>query len=141
VTTVLIAEDVDDLAMVYRRICTRAGLTVVRGADGVEALELAVEHRPDVVLTDLGMPRLDGWGLIAEIRGLAEIRDTPVAIITGQLQPGDGRVAESGACAVLHKPCRNDELVDVVRGLAERGPHGHGGAAGACPARVGAPGA
>ena len=124
-TVLLIAEDVDDIAMILVRLYKRAGMTVLRAGDGAEAFDLAVAHRPDVVLTDLGMPRMDGWDLIREIRGHAELADIPIAILTGQLQPGDPRVAEAGACALLLKPCPNDELVSVIQQLASRGPHGH----------------
>ncbi|MFI7603266.1 response regulator [Actinoplanes sp. NPDC049681] len=133
-TTLLIAEDVDDIAMILQRVFTRAGMEVMRAPDGAVALEMAVEHRPDVILTDLGMPRMDGWELIRAVRGDAALVDTPIAILTGQLQPGDGRVGESGACALLLKPCPNDELISVVRALADGGPHGHTFTAAGCVA-------
>src|SRR4051812_29711349 len=88
-SVLLIAEDVDDIAMILVRLIRRDGLTVLHGADGVEAYDLAVAHRPDVILTDLGMPRMDGWGLIRAVRDNPDLRDTPIAILTGQLQPGD----------------------------------------------------
>ncbi|GGQ40321.1 response regulator [Couchioplanes azureus] len=131
-SVLLIAEDVDDIAMILVRLFRRDGMTVLRGADGAEAFDLAVEHHPDVILTDLGMPRMDGWELIRAVRGHAELRDTPVAILTGQLQPGDSRVPESGACSLLLKPCPNDELRSVIQRLAENGPHGHTFSAAGC---------
>jgi len=131
-TTLLIAEDVDDIAMILKRVFTRAGMRVLHAPDGAAAFELAVAEHPDVVLTDLGMPRMDGWELIAAIRGHAELRDTPIAVITGHLPPGDSRVPESGACALLLKPCPNDELVSVISELAARGPHGHTFSAAGC---------
>ncbi|OJF12223.1 response regulator [Couchioplanes caeruleus] len=131
-SVLLIAEDVDDIAMILVRLFRRDGMTVLRGADGAEAYDLAVEHRPDVILTDLGMPRMDGWELIRAVRGNADLRDTPVAILTGQLQPGDARVTESGACSLLLKPCPNDELRSTIRRLVENGPHGHTFSAAGC---------
>ncbi|MEV6597189.1 response regulator [Actinoplanes sp. NPDC051346] len=124
-SVLLIAEDVDDIAMILVRLFRRDGMTVLHGADGAEAFDLAVEHRPDVILTDLGMPRMDGWDLLKAVRNHSDLRDTPVAILTGQLQPGDARVSESGACCLLLKPCPNDELRATVRQLVENGPHGH----------------
>ncbi|WP_067501068.1 response regulator [Actinoplanes sp. TFC3] len=123
--TLLLAEDVDDIAMVLTRVFKRAGFTVLHGADGAAAYDLAVEHRPDVVLTDLGMPRMDGWELIRLIRAHKELSETPIAILTGQLQPGDVRVPESGACSLVLKPTLNDVLVSVMTELAGHGPHGH----------------
>ena len=133
-TTLLIAEDVEDIAMILKRVFTRAGMEVRRAADGAEAFEMAVAQRPDVILTDLGMPRMDGWELIQAVRGDANLSDVPIAILTGQLQPGDARVGEAGACAVLLKPCPNDQLLSVVQGLADGGPHGHTFTAAGCVA-------
>ncbi|MEV4636430.1 response regulator [Actinoplanes sp. NPDC049548] len=133
-TVLLIAEDVDDIAMILERVFTRAGMTVLRAPDGAAAFDMAREHRPDVILTDLGMPRMDGWELIRAVRGDAELADTPIAILTGQLQPGDPGVAESGACALLLKPTPNSELVSVVQRLADAGRHGHDFTAAGCVA-------
>jgi CheY-like chemotaxis protein len=71
------------------------------------------------------MPQMDGWELFAAIRGHGEVRDTPVAILSGHLQPGDSRVAESHACVALLTPCSNDQVVATVVQLAARGQHRH----------------
>ena len=129
---VLIAEDDDDIALILTRLLKRAGHSVLRAPDGVAALALAVQHRPDLVLTDLGMPRMDGFELTRAIREHPELADTPVVMLSGHLHPGDTEPYRAGVCAVLLKPCPNDRLRSVVEDLLERGPHGHTGAD--CPA-------
>ena len=121
--TLLIAEDDEDIAVVLARVCKRAGLDVLRAPDGQAALEMIVEKHPDALLTDLGMPRMDGWELIRKVREHPEVGDIPVAILTGQLAPGDPRAAEAEACAVLLKPCPNDQLLATIQELLQHGPH------------------
>jgi CheY-like chemotaxis protein len=123
--TLLIAEDDEDIAAVLARLCRRAGLEVLRAPDGQAALEMIVENRPDALLTDLGMPRMDGWELLRKVRAHPEVGHTPVAILTGQLTPGDPRAAAADACTVLLKPCTNDQLLAAIRELLAGGPHGH----------------
>ena len=128
---VLIAEDDDDIAIIVTRLLQRAGHTVLRAPDGRVALDLAIEHRPDVLLTDLGMPRMDGLELTRAIRADAALGGTPIVLLSGHLHPGDTQPVLAGVCAVLLKPCPNDRLRAVVHNLADRGPHDHAGQA--CP--------
>jgi len=128
---VLIAEDDEDIALILTRLLSRASNTVLRAADGVAALDLARKHRPDVVLTDLGMPRMDGLDLTRAIRAHADLADTPIVMLSGHLHPGDNEPVAAGVCVILLKPCPNDTLRSVVQDLADRGPHEHH--ASACP--------
>jgi CheY-like chemotaxis protein len=121
----LIAEDDEDIATVLVRVCKRAGLTVLRAPDGQAALEMIVAERPDALLTDLGMPRMDGWELIRAVRAHPVVGLLPVAILSGQLAPGDPRAAEAAVCMVLLKPCPNDQLLAAVQDLVAKGPHQH----------------
>ena len=129
---VLIAEDDEDIALILTRLLKRAGNTVLRAPDGRAAFEMAVKHRPDVVLTDLGMPRMDGYELTRAIREHPELSETPIAMLSGHLHPGDTKPFAAGVCAVLLKPCPNDKLRAVIQELVELGGHGHTGAD--CPA-------
>ncbi|HEX5205413.1 MAG TPA: response regulator [Actinoplanes sp.] len=131
---VLVAEDDQDIAVILTRLLTRAGHTVLHTPDGVAAFERALADRPDVVLTDLGMPRMDGLGLTRAIRGRPELADTPIVMLSGHLHPGDEEPTAAGVCAVLLKPCPNDTLRAVVQDLADRGPHPHDRASSGCPA-------
>ncbi|GAA2628228.1 response regulator [Paractinoplanes durhamensis] len=129
---VLVAEDDQDIAVILTRLLTRAGHLVVHRPDGLAAFEHAVAARPDVLLTDLGMPRMDGLELTRAVRAHPDLADTPIVMLSGHLHPGDQQPVEAGCCAVLLKPCPNDKLREVVQELADRGPHAHTGAA--CPA-------
>jgi CheY-like chemotaxis protein len=133
---VLIAEDDQDIAAVLVRLLARSGHTVTHAPDGLVAFEQAVAGRPDVVLTDLGMPRMDGLELTRALRRHPELAETPIVMLSGHLRPGDTGPYEAGVCAVLLKPCPNDKLRDVVREAAERGPHAHNGAGAHHPVSV-----
>lgn len=122
---VLIAEDDDDVRPVLERIFTRAGFTVLTAADGVTALRQTLQNRPDVVLTDLDMPGMNGLDLCTAIRQNENLQDIPVAVLSGGLRPDDPRIAGSRLCGVLLKPFSRAELVAAVQRLADVGPHPH----------------
>jgi CheY-like chemotaxis protein len=132
---VLIAEDDEDIAVILTRLLKRAGHTVLHESDGLAAFDSAVANRPDVVLTDLGMPRMDGLELTRALRGNADLAGVPIVMLSGQLHPGDSQPAEAGVCAVLLKPCPNDRVVAAVGDLAQLGFHEHGADKTDCPRR------
>lgn len=124
-TSILIAEDTDDLREVLHRLFTRAGFTVRSAPDGRAALELARQHPPDIVLTDLDMPHLNGLQLCQAIRDDPALADTPVAILSGGLQPGDPRTDGAHVCGVLLKPFTGHDLITAIQRLADTGHHQH----------------
>lgn len=88
---------------------------VLDARDGVEALAIARVERPDLILCDLRMPRLDGPGLCRELRADPALRDTPVIILTSNRDEASLRLCrEAGARAVLTKPIGPHELHDMV---------------------------
>lgn len=124
-TTILVAEDDNDIAAVLRRLFVRAGFEVLAAGDGSAALQVARRQRPDVVLTDLDMPVLDGLGLCRALRADPGLCDVPVVILTGGALPGDPRPREAGACGVLLKPFTAAGVVTAVRRLITAGVHTH----------------
>jgi CheY-like chemotaxis protein len=130
---ILIAEDDPDVRMVLERIARRAGFTVLAAGDGQEALELFALHHPDIVLTDLDMPRMTGLQLCSSIRADAGWSATPVALISGSLTRNDPRAVEVQACAVQLKPFTTSDLVAAIRTLADLGPHSHSQPGSRCP--------
>jgi chemosensory pili system protein ChpA (sensor histidine kinase/response regulator) len=114
---------VDDSPSV-RRVLTglaqRAGWHATTAKDGMEALETLQRNavQPDVVLTDVEMPRMDGYELLATLRGLPVTRELPVVVITSRAADKHRKKAmDLGASAYLVKPYQDDSLVEVVRRL------------------------
>ena len=76
---VLVAEDEPEIAEILSAYLDRNGLRSIHAADGRQALDLHLSLKPDLVLLDVGMPRLDGWQVLSEIRHRGE---TPVIMLT-----------------------------------------------------------
>src|SRR5690349_7330601 len=114
-TTLVLAEDDNDIRAIAARILRRAGFTVVEAADGAVALEAVREHRPAAVVSDIDMPVMSGVDLCLALRADPATQDLPVIFVSGSLTPGDARPARARATAVLSKPFLPRELVDCVR--------------------------
>ena len=117
---VLTAEDDPIVRADLRLILEDAGFDVCPDArDGIEAVDLAREHRPDLILIDLALPRLDG---VEATRQILSERDVPIVALTGHSR-GDfvDRAVEAGATGFVLKPFSVSHLIGVVRGaLVER---------------------
>jgi two-component system, OmpR family, response regulator MprA len=117
---VLVVEDDTDIADVLRRSLRNEGYEVRTSADGVEALDAAAGFVPDLVVLDLGLPRLDG---IEVCRRLREEGDVPILMLTARAETED-RVTglDSGADDYLAKPFERQELLARIRALLRRRP-------------------
>jgi len=114
---IVVAEDHEDIRFVLKRALEKAGHQVVEAADGAAALEAVRRHRPDVVVTDVDMPRMSGLDLCRAIRADPELRHIPVVLASGSLLPGDARAVEVGASATLLKPFLPAQLLACVTAL------------------------
>jgi len=115
---ILVVEDNPDIALALATLLNRTGHEVTRAGDGVEALRVAYELHPQLVVLDIGLPKLDGWGVLARIRELSEI---PVLLLTAADRDEDKvRGLRGGADDYLTKPFNNAELVARIDGLLRR---------------------
>jgi len=115
---VLIAEDDADIADILRSYLEREGLRTVHAGDGRSALDLHLALRPDLVLLDVMMPRLDGWGVLAELRRRGQ---TPVIMLTALDQDLDRlQGLRTGADDYVVKPFNPLEVVARVRVVLRR---------------------
>ena len=109
---IVVAEDSTLLRAVACRTLVEHGYDVHDASDGMEALEKIREHQPDVVLCDLAMPRLDGYGVLEAIKADPAVADTPVVFLTSHTR--SDQAAEGlrrGAYDYLRKPFDGVELI------------------------------
>lgn len=113
--TILVAEDSDTNRLIIRLMLERGGYTPLLASDGEMAVEMAVRHRPEVVLMDISMPRLDGIAAAREIRRLMP-GDTPFLVAVTAAVTHEQRTAcrAEGFVSYIEKPIDADELLGVV---------------------------
>ena len=114
--TILIVEDVDEHRQLVRLSIEKVfDCTTIEARDGVEGALLAVEHRPDVVLSDLDMPRMGGLELIAFVRRCPIIASTPIVVLTLRDTAHDRvDISAFGILAFLRKPFRLQQLQQAL---------------------------
>jgi two-component system phosphate regulon response regulator PhoB len=118
--TVLLVEDEAPLRKVLRDLLDREGYRVIEAGDGVQALDEIDRSAPDVVLLDLNIPQLDGFGVLAHIRNRPQTMDLPVIVLTARGdEEAEVRALELGATDFLTKPFRpralSARLQSIVR--------------------------
>ena len=122
---VLIADDAADTREMYALYLNMVGYRVEMAADGREVVRFARVSRPDLIVMDLQMPGVDGWGAIRELQTDARTANIPVIVLTGHELRNYLRysaIAE-GACGYLTKPINPEQLGrEIATRLAERRP-------------------
>ena len=112
---VLVVDDSLTVRRVTQRLLLREGYRVVLAKDGLDALERLAEERPQMVLSDIEMPRMDGFDLVRNIRGDARLRDLPVIMITSRIaQKHRDYAAELGVDHYLGKPYSEEDLLALI---------------------------
>jgi len=110
-TKVLIAEDSVVNRELLRELLEARQCEVVEAKDGIEALEAIARARPEILLLDINMPRLDGFGVIQKVRENPDTADLPVLAVTAYAMRGDReRILSAGFDGYLSKPVSADLL-------------------------------
>jgi two-component system chemotaxis response regulator CheY len=118
--TILAIDDSPSVRMMVQMTLTGAGYSVVLAGDGEEGLEKALAHRPDAVLTDQNMPRLDGIGFIRKFRQAQQSAGVPVVFISTESSPATMQQArDAGATGWIVKPFDQAKLLSVVGKLVK----------------------
>jgi CheY-like chemotaxis protein len=95
-----------------------SGYDVVEAANGVEAVERALEMSPDIILMDLSLPLMDGWEATRRLKADARTAGIPVVALTGASLPETPEgVPETGCDRFLAKPCLPEDLVAEIRSV------------------------
>ena len=118
---VLIADDKKSSRELLRTILEHANYAVVEAADGEEALLLAAEANPHLVILDIHMPKRDGFGVIKELRKDPALQDLPIMALTASASLDErDRIIGSGFDACLIKPIGPAKLRDAVASLLQQ---------------------
>lgn len=113
---VLVVDDSLTVRRVTQRLLTREGYRVSLAKDGLEALERLAAEKPDVVLSDIEMPRMDGFDLVRNLRGDSRWRELPVIMITSRIaQKHREHAAQLGVDHYLGKPYNEEDLLALIR--------------------------
>jgi chemosensory pili system protein ChpA (sensor histidine kinase/response regulator) len=119
VPLVLVVDDSITVRRVTQRLLLREGYRVALAADGLQALERLQDERPAVVLSDIEMPRMDGFDLARNIRADAALHDLPIIMITSRIaQKHRDHAIELGVNHYLGKPYSDEELLSLVKHYA-----------------------
>jgi len=116
---ILVVDDEPAFARLVNMVLTQKGFEVLMAADGQEALRVLYGNKPDLVLLDVTMPRMDGWQTCSRIR---EVSDVPIVMLTGKQKSEQDivRGLDYGADDYLIKPIGNQELVARVQAILRR---------------------
>ncbi len=119
----LVVDDSITVRRVTERFLQRNGLRVETAKDGLDAISVMQDHKPDVILLDIEMPRMDGYEFASHVRNDARVADVPIIMITSRV--GDkhrARAIELGVNDYLGKPYQDSQLLDAIRRqLEDRG--------------------
>lgn len=114
--TVLVVEDDKMAGTMFGDFLGRDGFRVVFASDGMEAYKAVLIEKPSVVITDLLMPKLDGFGLFDALRTLPEYSSIPVILVTGSMRPEDEvKAFERGFFDFIEKPVKEGTLITRVK--------------------------
>jgi CheY-like chemotaxis protein len=122
-TRILLAEDDRILRKAGEVALKKRGYDVISAVDGEDALVKARDHKPDLVLLDVMMPKMNGFQVLEALKAADDVRDIPVIMLTNLEQPADiKRAADGGAHSYLVKSNMNlDDLAARIAGaLGER---------------------
>src|SRR5215217_4002459 len=108
---VLLVEDDRDTREMYSYYLSHSGLQVTEARTGRGALERVRDQRPDIVVTDIAMPEMDGLELSRRLRADNATHDVPIIAVSGQASE---RARQAGADVVLEKPCEPDHLLHAI---------------------------
>jgi len=111
---ILLVDDEENYRELIAKVLTKAGYTVLQAADGMGALSLLERSNVDLVISDILMPVLNGYALVARLR--EKWPDMPVILTTGFLSPDAAKSMMKGSVDFIPKPINAETLLDMVRG-------------------------
>ncbi|KAA1172749.1 response regulator [Marinobacter salinexigens] len=118
ITTVMVVDDSVTVRKVTSRLLERNGMEVITAKDGLDAVAQLQDHKPDIILLDIEMPRMDGFEVASFVRHDDNLRDTPICMITSRTgEKHRERAMAIGVNEYLGKPFQETELLETIERL------------------------
>jgi len=115
---ILIVEDEPRNRRLLEMALRAKGYTLLEAANGGEALDIAMRERPDLILMNIQLPKVNGLAVTKKLRETPEFRHTPIIAITGYAMKGDREIAINAGCdAYLSKPINTKELPGMIEAM------------------------
>lgn len=115
---ILVVDDEEHILMILKDSLEFSGFTIVTATNGEEALEAVAKENPELLVLDIGMPKLDGWEVCRRLKGDPKTKALPIIILTAYAQTSDQRKGlELGADRFITKPCDLTYLVEEINAL------------------------
>lgn len=112
---ILIVDDNQDSRELVVKILKARGYQTIEAVDGEEALEKAVAERPDLILMDRSLPKIDGYEVTRRLKGREDFKDIPIVALTAHAMRGDREKAlEAGCEGYISKPINVRELPELI---------------------------
>jgi two-component system cell cycle response regulator DivK len=113
---ILVIEDMEDNRRILRDLLTNAGFELLEAADGEQGIVAAAEHRPDLILMDIQLPKVDGYEATRRIKANPDLRHIPIIAVTSYALSGDeAKAAAAGCDGYLAKPFSSRQVVAKIR--------------------------
>ncbi len=120
-TKVMVVDDSVTVRKVTSRLLERNGMEVITAKDGVDAIAILQDHKPDVMLLDIEMPRMDGFEVASLVRHDSRLKDVPIIMITSRTgQKHRERALSIGVNEYLGKPFQESVLLDTIESLVDK---------------------
>ncbi|HEV2884371.1 MAG TPA: response regulator [Pyrinomonadaceae bacterium] len=115
--TVLIADDHDDNRELMQLLLSGAGYTVREARNGSECVAMALDEQPDLIVIDLSMPVLDGWGVFRALQNDQRTKKIPCMAVTAHADLNRNEALATGFSAYVSKPFSSDALLKTIEHL------------------------
>ena len=119
--TIMVVEDNELSRDALSRRLARRGYRIVLAVDGMQAIELGRAERPDIILMDLGLPRVDGWEATRQLKADPVTRHIPIIVLSAHAMTNDrDKALQAGGDEFDTKPVRFQPLLDKIEALLSR---------------------
>ena len=113
---ILVVEDSPTDKRIAVSACEQAGYKVITAGDGEEALQMTVDHKPDLILLDVILPKKNGFQICRQIKSTPDIQQTKIIMVTSKSQDSDRFWGiKQGADGYLTKPFSENELLELIK--------------------------